>query len=208
MEVFRRFFERIVEECFEAGLVWGKELYFDATKVEANASFDSMRPRLVAAQEGRLEEHLAGIFAEQERPVEGANVSENAVVVGPAGHEEGQALAQANARQHRWIEEVGRQQRNFVRWGYRRLADLQVSASDPDASPMHYKKKGASRLGYLTHYVVDGGKARMILDVLVTPAEVKERTYRCSSCSGGAASVGACGHARSPATLHMALPRT
>jgi hypothetical protein len=51
---------------------------------------------------------------------------------------------------------------------------LQVSASDPDASPMHYKKKGASRLGYLTHYVVDGGKARMILDVLVTPAEVKE----------------------------------
>ena len=98
LEVFRRFFGRIVEECFEAGLVWGKwgkELYFDATKVEANASFDSMRPRLVAAQEGRLEEHLAGIFAEQERPVEGANVSENAVVVGPAGHEERQALAQA-----------------------------------------------------------------------------------------------------------------
>jgi transposase len=25
LEVFRRFFERIVEECFEAGLVWGKE---------------------------------------------------------------------------------------------------------------------------------------------------------------------------------------
>lgn len=35
-------------------------------------------------------------------------------------------------------------------------------------------KKGASRLGYLTHYVVDGGKARVILDVLVTPAEVTE----------------------------------
>ena len=31
---FRRFFERIVEECFEAGLVWGEELFFDATKVE------------------------------------------------------------------------------------------------------------------------------------------------------------------------------
>jgi hypothetical protein len=56
----------------------------------------------------------------------------------------------------------------------RRLADLRVSATDPDASPMHYKKKGAARLGYLTHYVVDGGKARVILDVLVTPAEVKE----------------------------------
>jgi transposase len=39
--VFRRFFERIVEECIEAGLVWGEELFFDATKVEANASMES-----------------------------------------------------------------------------------------------------------------------------------------------------------------------
>jgi transposase len=37
LEVFRRFFEEIVERCAEAGLVWGEELYFDATKVEANA---------------------------------------------------------------------------------------------------------------------------------------------------------------------------
>jgi transposase len=37
LSVFRRFFERIVEMCVEAGLVWGEELFFDATKVEANA---------------------------------------------------------------------------------------------------------------------------------------------------------------------------
>jgi hypothetical protein len=54
------------------------------------------------------------------------------------------------------------------------MADLRVSTTDPDASPMHQKKKGASRLGYQTHYVVDGGKARVILDVLVTPAEVTD----------------------------------
>jgi transposase len=35
---FRRFFERIVEECFEAGLVWGEELFFDATKVGSPGS--------------------------------------------------------------------------------------------------------------------------------------------------------------------------
>jgi hypothetical protein len=40
--VFRRFFEAIVEQCREAGLVWGKELYFDATQVKANASLDSI----------------------------------------------------------------------------------------------------------------------------------------------------------------------
>src|SRR5215217_3469802 len=37
LEVFGRFFEEIVERCAEAGLVWGEELYFDATKIEANA---------------------------------------------------------------------------------------------------------------------------------------------------------------------------
>jgi transposase len=172
LEIFRRFFERIVELCMEAGLVWGKELYFDATKVEANASLDSMEPRLVAVED-LLEEHLAGIFPEQTRSVEDADAPQITAVVGPAG-QDSQALSKTNSRLHRWIEEAGRQQREVVRWGYRRLADLQVSATDPDASPMRYKKKGASRLGYLTHYVVDGGKARVILDALVTPAEVTE----------------------------------
>jgi transposase len=63
LEVFRRFFERIVEMCFEAGLVRGHELYFDATKVEANASLDSTRSRSVV--ENRSERHLASIFPEQ-----------------------------------------------------------------------------------------------------------------------------------------------
>jgi hypothetical protein len=53
------------------------------------------------------------------------------------------------------------------------MADLRVSTTDPDASPM-YQKGSVRGLGYLTHYVVDGGKARVILDVLVTGAEVTE----------------------------------
>jgi hypothetical protein len=83
-------------------------------------------------------------------------------------------LAKRNARQHRWIVQAGHQKREVVRWGYRRTADLRMSTTDSDASPMHHKNKGTSRLGYLTHYVVDGGKARIILDALVTPAEVTE----------------------------------
>src|SRR5215207_2408640 len=171
IRTFRRFFERIVELCVEAGLVWGKELYFDATKVEANASLDSMRSR--SLMEHGLEEHLAGIFPEEEQPQEVANTLQS-TAVGPVSQEEGQALSEANARQHHWIAEAGRQQRDVVRWGYRRMADLRVSTTDPDASPMQCKNKGTSRLGYQTHYVVDGGKARVILDVLVTPAEVTE----------------------------------
>ncbi len=174
LEVFRRFFERIVEKCVEAGLVWGRELFFDATKVEANASIDSTRSRSLV--EGRLEEHLVGVFPE-DPPPDPAEERPGAVVAGVVGPEgdERQALAQTNALRHRWIAKNGRQERGVLRWGYKRMADLRVSTTDPDASPMHQKKKGASKLGYLTHYVVvDGGKARVILDALVTGAEVTE----------------------------------
>src|SRR6266581_1579174 len=44
--IFHRFFEKIVEQCQQAGLVWGRELYIDGTKVEANASKDSSRRAL------------------------------------------------------------------------------------------------------------------------------------------------------------------
>src|SRR5256885_536013 len=43
--IFERFFEHILERCQEAGLVWGKELYFDGTRVQANASMQKMKPR-------------------------------------------------------------------------------------------------------------------------------------------------------------------
>jgi transposase len=172
LEVFRSFFERIVQECIDAGLVWGEELFFDATKVEANSSLDSTRSRSLV--EGRLVEHLAGVFPEDtpaQKDEDHSGVL--AGVVGPEGDKR-QALARQNALRHRWIAGAGRQERAVVRWGYTRMADLRVSTTDPDASPMHQKNKSSGKLGYLTHYVVDGGRARVILDVLVTPAEVTE----------------------------------
>src|SRR5918998_1560619 len=58
VEVFRRFFERVVELCQAAGLVWGRELFFDATKVRANAAVDSVVPRL-----GRVVgDHIEALF--------------------------------------------------------------------------------------------------------------------------------------------------
>src|SRR3954465_5264876 len=60
LEIFRRFFETIVEQCLAAGLVSGQELYFDATKVEANASLDSVAPRFA------VEAHAGALFAAAE----------------------------------------------------------------------------------------------------------------------------------------------
>jgi hypothetical protein len=70
--------------------------------------------------------------------------------------------------------EEGRQQRE-VRGLYQRRSDQRISTTDPDATPMRLKS-GGLHLGYHTHYVVDGGKRRIILTALVTPAEVTDNS--------------------------------
>src|SRR5438128_1483302 len=57
--ILRRFFEHVVELCQQAGLVWGKELFFDATSVRANAALDSLQPRLREV----AQQHLTELFA-------------------------------------------------------------------------------------------------------------------------------------------------
>jgi Transposase DDE domain len=208
VEVFRRFFEAIVDQCHQAGLVWGKELYVDATKVNANAAMESVKPRFV------VEKHLRELFAteENEEPGRAADAepalstSEAEISPPEAIHEEttspSQApvpltsacessvavpvplpilmetalrenLTKANEERHDWIERGGKPDREVIRGSYRRMADFVVSTTDPDATVMPTKGEGR-HLGYHTHYVVDGGKARIILNVLVTPSEVME----------------------------------
>jgi transposase len=58
VDVFRRFFEMIVERCTQAGLVWGRELFFDASKIEANASVASIGVRF-AIEASRASDPLA-----------------------------------------------------------------------------------------------------------------------------------------------------
>src|SRR3990172_12151535 len=60
--VFNRFFENIVELCIQAGLVWGEELYFDSTKVQANAAIDRLMPRV----EWKAQQHLQQLFETKE----------------------------------------------------------------------------------------------------------------------------------------------
>src|SRR5215213_10882632 len=135
LEVFRGFFERIVEECFEAGLVWGKELFFDSTKVEAtNAAVDSLAPRWT------VEAHLEGLFDEaqeahalqaddEEIPEKGGEIAEL-----PTAEDE--RLTKKNAAKSDWISRAGRQDRSF-KSGYRpRTSDSRASKTDPDATPM------------------------------------------------------------------------
>ncbi len=174
LAAFRRFFEAIVEQCRQAKLIWGKDLYFDATKVEANASMESVKPRFA------VEAHLAQLFAgeseeECSQAREEPSPEEQAPPLLPTSLSQTQRehIAATNAHRHDWIEEGGRPNREETHDSYRRVADYRVSTTDPDATIMPTKGQGF-HLGYHTHYVVDGGKKRIILNVLVTPSEVME----------------------------------
>jgi transposase len=139
--VFQGFFERVVELCTEAGLVWGEELYLDSTKVQANASINGMIDRATFETQDRLE----ALFDDN---------SDTAMIA----KYNGERLAS---------------HRNST---YQRITDKQVSSVDPAASPMRQSGGGKAVLGYHDHYVVDGGKARIILHALVTPASIMDNT--------------------------------
>src|SRR5579859_1285840 len=66
LSVFRCFFEAIVEQCRQAKLVWGKELYFDSTQVNANADLDSLTPRFAVEARAAMQAHLAALFTEED----------------------------------------------------------------------------------------------------------------------------------------------
>ncbi len=175
LDVFRRFFEAIVEQCSQAGLVWGQELFVDATKVAANAGLDSLRPRFA------VEAHLARLFGDagaggggdEGRRGKESGKAEPACLPVALTEEARADLAERAAARHDWIGGAGRPDRAETSGAYRRTADFRASATDPDATPMPLGD-GRARLGYQDHYVVDGGKARIILTALVTPAEVQE----------------------------------
>ena len=72
LATFQQFFERIVERCIEAGLVWGEELYFDSTKVQANAAIDRLMPRV----EWEAQQHLQKLFETEKKVAEEAASAE------------------------------------------------------------------------------------------------------------------------------------
>jgi transposase len=173
VRIFQRFFDRIVEQCQQAGLVWGKEIYLDSTQVEANADKDAMLLRFYV---NAINEHLAALFPDTE-PQAAEDPTSTApppiplpVDLPPQVEAD---LAAKNAARHDWIAELGRPDREETHGNYQRQADIWVSTTDPDATLMH-KKGGGTDWGYHTHYAVDGGKARIILTALVTPSEVMD----------------------------------
>jgi transposase len=146
--IFQQFFEHIVELCVEARLVWGEELYFDSTKVDANAAIDSM----VERTECKADQHLEELW------------------------KNGEKSAPTDTLQGLVEKYNGERFTGTRKPSYKRIADAKISLTDPDAAPMRAQGGGSAVLGYRDHYIVDGGKARIILSALVTPASIMDNT--------------------------------
>jgi transposase len=152
LETFQLFFEHVVELCIEAGLVWGDELYIDTTKVQANASGRSVVDRTDAVLE-----HIEKLFGSDEPTTSRENGSDVSSL---------NLVSKYN----------GERITGYRTPSYQRITDKQISMTDPDAAPMRQSGGGRTVLGYRDHYVVDGGKARIILSALVTPASIMDNT--------------------------------
>jgi transposase len=181
LAVFARFFEQVVDLCQDADLVWGRELFFNATRVRADAALGSLVPRF--AHEATT--HVADLFADGAPAGGGDEADPGAPPLPAAGSGPGENLlswpvqpssaGESAAADHpRWdlLAERRLDPDRPVSRGYQRVSAWWVSATDPDASPM--RADGRAVLGYHDHDVVDGGTARIILAALLTPADVME----------------------------------
>lgn len=151
MPFFRRFFEHVVDLCVEAGLVWGEELLADATRVTANAAVGSLAPQLRTVVDDELVALFDGDEVPPGRDVDGADDAARWDLL-------------AECRLDPYRPATGT---------YERISSRKISRTDPDATPMSLPD-GRAVLGYQDHYLVDGGKARIILHAFVTPGEVSE----------------------------------
>ena len=182
LQVFRSFFDRIVEMCVEAGLVWGKELFVDSTTVRANAAKAALIPRLTVL------DHLDELFEEveevEEVEEEPTDTTGATGAIGPTSRPVAMAdaalpgvddedLAETNAARKDFISSAGRYGTKSRSPNPNKISDHTVNRTDPDACLAGHVK-GTARMGYKVHYVVDGGKARVILTALVTKADVKD----------------------------------
>lgn len=121
MDVFRRFFQHVVDLCEDAGLIRGKEVRVDAAKVAGNESMYS----LVLLEECRLYRNRASPST------------------------------------------------------YDRPSSRKISLTDPDGTAMS-TRDSRTVLGYQDHYLVYGGKTRIVMHCLLTPGDVRGVTVRTS----------------------------
>ena len=163
-EVFRNFFERIVIQCVEAGLVDGGKIFVDASLVEADASNNSVidtqslkhqLKKNYRELEARLAERQRSYGSEEnEENEEDEKSEENEDDGGFGGGGDGGEGEGKPARSGR----------------YRKINGRYISSTDPDAAIVG---RGKPDLFYQVHRSVDEAH-EIITATAVTPGDVSE----------------------------------
>ena len=179
LDIFRRFFETIVEQCLAAGLVWG------AGTLHRRHEGRRQRRRSIRSSPASPLRRTSPSSSPQTRRAtmrmrtwtmpDGADEADapRDAADRPDGTGACRTGRRSAAPRHDWIGRAGRPDRAKTSGP---IGARPTSASAPPI-PMPRRcrwETGGRGLGYQDHYVVDGGRARIILTALVTPAEVQE----------------------------------
>jgi transposase len=162
--VYQAFFVEIVRQCERAGLIAGQRLYLDSTLVAADASRDSTRSRALLAQLGDVEAHIAAVWRDNPNAEADEPPGEPATPLTPTTTQE---LLAPLSGPHR----LGPDDPPTAPPG--RTNDLARSRTDPDAALLS-RESVPLDLYHKVHFGVDGGTARVITAVDVTPADVPD----------------------------------
>lgn len=151
LPVYQAFFTEVVRQCERAGLVQGDQVYVDSSLVQADAGAGSVGSRALVGELIELDEHLAAVW--RENPP--ASEAGDAPAPTPAGPVRPHALGPGDP------PSAGRGPLNA----------MQASRTDPDAGLV--RRPGVPiDLYHKLHVGVDGGAARVITAVEVSPGEI------------------------------------
>ena len=159
-EVFRNFFERIVIQCVESGLVDGGKIFVDASLVEADASNNSVID--TQSLKHQLKENyreLEARLAERQRSYGSEDNEENEEGEKSEGSDDDSGYGGGGGE--------GRPSRSGR---YRKVNDRYISSTDPDAAIVGREKPD---LFYQVHRSVDEAH-EIITATVVTPGDVSE----------------------------------
>jgi hypothetical protein len=124
-----------------------------------------------------LDDHLVELFGDQDEDEAAEEPPEPAPPLlhppPPAGS--AGTTTESGAEGKRWdvLETCRLDPGRPLSQGYERISNRKVSTTDPDATPITMAD-GRSVLGYQAHYMIDGGKARIILHALTMSGDVME----------------------------------
>jgi transposase len=181
-EIFAEFFERILLQCMEAGLVDGTIVHVDSSMIDGNASKDKLKVylRSIGGQVYETLDHAEGTVGEVAAESEACKASR--VLEETKPEEESQLSGESRKSQE---SSVLSESNASVAEGKSNLsADMgplesvespkpgqKITRVDPDARVG--KKYGRSTLGYKDHRVVDD-RCGIITATVTTPANVND----------------------------------